>query len=188
MQCKCSSYTGKANAVMKSFLVCRLNCRITMIWPFIVFVVITMQHIWKCRILLAEKGLWNSMICVSFFSDREAMRTKAKSAINGLKKSLLDMKTFINEVSNILIVWINWDLLNTNKFRHFIKYSSSIRTCKSKICSINNLDIVIKMYIFDILVYSIILASVVFLWDLWNALIAYACVNLKSVALIIMTL
>jgi hypothetical protein len=92
------------------------------------------------------------------------MRTKAKSAINGLKKSLLDMKTFINEVSNILIVWINWDLLNTNKFRHFIKCSSSIRTCKSKICSINNLDIVIKMYIFDILVYSIILASVVFLW------------------------
>ena len=135
-----------------------------MIWQFIVFVVITMQHIWKCRILLAEKGLWNSMICVSFFYDREAMRTKAKSAINGLKKSLLDMKTFINEVSNILIVWINWDLLNTNKFRHFIKCSSSIRTCKSKICSINNLDIVIKMYIFDILVYSIILASVVFLW------------------------
>jgi len=44
------------------------------------------------------------MICVSFFYDREAMRTKAKSAINGLKKSLLDMKTFINEVSNILIV------------------------------------------------------------------------------------
>ena len=188
MQCKCSSYTRKANAVMKSFLVCRLNCRITMIWPFIVFVVITMQHIWKCRILLAEKGLWNSMICVSFFYDREAMRTKAKSAINGLKKSLLDMKTFINEVSNILIVWINWDLLNTNKFRHFIKCSSSIRTCKSKICSINNLDIVIKMYIFDILVYSIILASVVFLWDLWNALIAYVRVNLKSVVLIIMTL
>jgi len=29
---------------------------------------------------------------------------KAKSAINVLKESLLDMKTFINEVSNILIV------------------------------------------------------------------------------------
>lgn len=85
---------------LKSFLVCRLNCMIAMIWQFIVFVVITMQNIWKCRILLEEKGLWNS-ICVSFFYDREAMRMKAKSAINGLKESLLDMKTFINEVSNI---------------------------------------------------------------------------------------
>lgn len=32
------------------------------------------------------------------------MRTKAKSAIKGLKESLLDMKRFINEVSDILIV------------------------------------------------------------------------------------